>query len=933
MTYQLQNDYVSYWNTSLTQIEEEQLTEDITIIQGQIVVIQGQIVTLQGEVDNLQSQVTTLQGQVATLQSDVATLQSQVTTLQGQVATLQSQVTTLQGQVATLQSDVATLQSDVSTIQSQIITILSDISSIEAELLALHTYFYSISIECENLKVNQSLTVKTADTEGYTVNINGTTQFGSPSGNYSDGFDYYFGGIVFASETAFYAMDKNLGGNKYAIGYYQKGESGWVRLREIVSSQTTGFLNYGGLNSKIALGGNGKYLVVSDPFATVSGTSFAGRVHVFYSTSSASTPFSTYTETIITAPTPLYDEGFGHRICMSRDAFVIGISAQYGVQGKLYVARATTQGGTFTVSEITSYTPSTTDRFGNAVDINYNGTVLIATSSFVNKVHVFSYSTTWSLFRTINTVSSPSSVSLKQNTDLSGSGQSLAVGLYTYSSSGYTNNGAVQVYDIYEGTTLGALITASTKINNDWFGNTVQFSKDTSLNANFLLITNFNSSTQTTSGSKAYVFNKLTANWSQVSVYSTYNVREASWYFNSIALPNYNTSTPTTNKFYINYTWTDRITAFVKGSLSSTQTLFAQTVNASSRVYGVHYEDIIGTPSLPYGVRIASYVYTGVTQTINLADYIVNTQSTRMRIRAWGGGGGGGSGSQQNAGGTGGTTQTLTGGSGGGSGAYFDMEISLTAIYRLDILVGKGGSGGAGVTAPTSGNYIAGQNGGDGQNTVLTFYGAYDPDTGLYAWTTSISVLGGQNGLAGTTNVARAGGAGGATSTSLFTVSEEFPARRAVAGTAGGAITDYNTIGAGVTGAGNYGSTGGGSGGGVNASGLVFANGSRSGAVLWATAGMTEILTTAQRSALGGDDSAVSGVDGRDGIDEGGVWSRGGSGGGGGSGGLITDISAGYGGNGGFPAGGGGGGGASKNSQSSGFGGNGGDGFVLISVY
>jgi len=166
MTYQLQNDYVSYWNTSLTQIEEEQLTEDITNISNQIVVIQGQISTIQG-------QISTLQSEVDTLQSDVVTLQGQVTTLQGQVTTLQGQVATLQSQVATLQSQVATLQSDVSTIQSQIITIQSDIASIQAELLALHTYFYSISIECETLQVNESLTVNTSNALGYEVNVVG----------------------------------------------------------------------------------------------------------------------------------------------------------------------------------------------------------------------------------------------------------------------------------------------------------------------------------------------------------------------------------------------------------------------------------------------------------------------------------------------------------------------------------------------------------------------------------------------------------------------------------------------------------------------------------------------------------------------------------------------------------------------------------------
>jgi hypothetical protein len=752
------------------------------------------------------------------------------------------------------------------------------------------------------------------------LQVNGDAVFGNINHPYyKQAFNAYHGGVAFATDTILYAMDTDLGEGKYAIGYYVRGTEAWERQASITTSQAS-VSNYGGTNKLMGVSRNtSNYLVVGDPGFSTSGVASSGRVHVFYS----STSWSTNTEVILNAPTPTVNYQFGSSIAVSGSAGYIAIGAKganSGLTGQLFVARRT---GTtsWTVTQITGYTPTSTEEFANDVSINDSGQVIAAITTST-KVLIFrrsSTSTSWPLNQTITLsglIGSPHSVSLSPH------GRQLAIGVNKYNVSEKSEAGCVQIYKgtstfTQSGTTI---LTASDAAANAWFGRGSQWSFDgSSTTSTKLIVWAWNPTTMQNSGGKLYIFTSTdNVTWSESEVITGWNTQEATIHSSSIAYPNVNYSIPGPYPLNISHEWPDRNNAIVLGSISIGELVSALRVSASqvsaSRFFGVDYYDVLNVP------QKSQNFYPGTHRFIPYTNGGIN--GTYLRIKAWGAGGGGGSGSTQDVY-NGGTLITLTGGAGGGSGSYAEITMLLDNIGFIDMSVPNGGDGGTGVA--TFDVYVPGITGDSPPSLTITVYGlAYIGGSTEHRWSFTITVPSGGGGTGGSTNTSRSGGTAGGTPTS--SAASSFPLSVTHTGLAGQSVTTYNTFGTAASATGLRQCTGGGAGGGILSAGTSFVSGRDSG-VIAVPAGV-QINTDYSRVGVGGTTNAEAGGSGVELIYETGTSS---SGGGGGASKDITSPSTNYpdGGHGGTGAGGGGGG-ASKNWYS-GAGGNGGSGLVVIS--
>ena len=250
--------------------------------------------------------------------------------------------------------------------------------------------------------------------------------------------------------------------------------------------------------------------------------------------------------------------------------------------------------------------------------------------------------------------------------------------------------------------------------------------------------------------------------------------------------------------------------------------------------------------------------------------YVIPRGAKALQIVCVGAGGGGGSGRRGAAGGA------RCGGSGGGGGAYSEVVIQVSdlTLDTLILMVGRGGPGGAAVSANTT----DGNAGTAGVETKV-----------LHGASVIVKASGGSAGAAGTGSAAT-GGAGGTTGD--------------YAGSAGGASA---TAGAGIAGtSATTKTTGGGGGGGSVTAADGGAAGGAGGAGFYGlqSGGATDVNATAL--------------------------SVGRYVGGGGGGGTSTASSAGGAGKDGVAGGGGGGGAGSLNGNLSGAGGSGGNGLIRI---
>jgi len=360
------------------------------------------------------------------------------------------------------------------------------------------------------------------------------------------------------------------------------------------------------------------------------------------------------------------------------------------------------------------------------------------------------------------------------------------------------------------------------------------------------------------------------------------------------------------------------------------------TVSATSFVGATNWNTISNKPN---DILYPNALYlTGINQLFDLQSYITLGLYSTLRIQAYGAGGGGGSGSSENN-----TLTTLTGGSGGGSGSYINLLLKLDQIGKIEMDVYDGGVGGASVYNGTS--YIAGLNGTAGVGTVVRVYGKSIDGGATFLWNFTMTIPGGGGGLGGTTNVARAGGAGAAaptfspattnTSTLMAFTTTIGNTYLTNAGLAGGGLLTYNTYTAPINVAAGVfkQNTGGGSGSGILNTGITFIAGRDSGQL-----GIPSIVNVGTAATNRCGKGGISeGAIGGDGLEDFSInatgYSHGSSGGGGGSSSILTSINIPNGGNGAAGGGGGAGGGASKSVYGSGAGGNGGGGLVLLSWF
>lgn len=297
---------------------------------------------------------------------------------------------------------------------------------------------------------------------------------------------------------------------------FQKVDSYWTQVQKLQSlSAESG--NYFGW--EVGVSDNGNIIVVSSYKLDVDGIPDAGSVYVYEKSG------STWIETqILSANDKVTEQEFGHKVAISGDGTTIAASAvsDNSYRGAVYTFEKS--GSTWTQTQkIISANPANYGRFGEALSLNQNGSIMVvgANAEPVNGVSIagsaYVYNkvgSTWSLAKRLVASDYAAGDKFGDTVKISTDGTTIVVGSTQEDPSNISNAGSAYIFQFSNSdwSEVQKLVTSDPQAS-DWVGYAIDMSSDGTY---IFLGVSYEDPDEIISAGSTYVFKKDGSSWTEI---------------------------------------------------------------------------------------------------------------------------------------------------------------------------------------------------------------------------------------------------------------------------------------------------------------------------------------------------------------------------------------------------------------------------------